>query len=115
MDTANPILTEPGVKYFLDKTLKNCRTKKDHYNNKIINFGLFLILAIISGGILYYKYRTRPTEKDRNKIQKLKRDYFVTKVRQLEAKKAKQLNAPITNLPIFESPFELLHKNFFKT
>ena len=45
----------------------------------------------------------------------LKRDYFITKVRQLEAKKAKQLDRQITNLPQFESPFELLHKNFYKT
>ena len=54
-------------------------------------------------------------EEDRNKIKQLKRDYFVNKVRQLEAKKAKQLDRQITNLPQFESPFELLHKNFYKT
>ena len=39
----------------------------------------------------------------------------MNKVRQLEAKKAKQLNQQITNLPRFESPFELLHKNFYNT
>ena len=33
----------------------------------------------------------------------------------MQAVKAKQLNRQITNLPKFESPFELLHKNFYKT
>ena len=64
--------------------------------------------------LLIYKYKTRPTDDDRNKIKKLKRDYFVTKVRQLQAKKAKMYDEQITNLPLFESPFEVLHKKFYK-
>ena len=28
-----PNLTEPGVKYFLDQTLKKCHKKKCDYNN----------------------------------------------------------------------------------
>ena len=38
MDISKPILTEPGVKYFLKETLKNCKIKKDTEFNKIINF-----------------------------------------------------------------------------
>ena len=110
-----PTLTEPGVKYFLDKTLKNCKIKRDIFNNKIINICLFSILLIICSGVLYYKYKTRPTEEERKKIKQLKRDYFITKVRKLETKKATRLSESITNLPKFESPFELLHKNFYKT
>jgi signal transduction histidine kinase len=115
MDISKPTLTEPGVKYFLKETLKNCRIKKNTEFNQLMNLALLTSFVVISSILLYYKYKTRPTEDDRKKIKQLKRDYFVNKVRQLEAKKAKQLDRQITNLPQFESPFELLHKNFYKT
>ena len=115
MDISKPTLTEPGVKYFLKETLKNCRIKKNIEFNQLMNLALLTSFVVISSVLLYYKYKTRPTEDDRKKIKQLKRDYFVNKVRQLEAKKAKQLDRQITNLPQFESPFELLHKNFYKT
>ena len=115
MDISKPTLTEQGVKYFLKETLKNCRIKKNIEFNQLMNLALLTSFVVISSVLLYYKYKTRPTEDDREKIKQLKRDYFVNKVRQLEAKKAKQLDRQITNLPQFESPFELLHKNFYKT
>ena len=115
MNTVQPTLTEPGVKYFLRETLKNCKIRKDLQFNKIMNLGLLLMFIIISSILLYYKYKNRPTEEDRKKIKQLKRDYFVNKVRQMQTKKAKELNQQITNLPNFESPFELIHKNFYKT
>ena len=115
MDVLRPTLTEPGVKYFLKETLKNCKIKKDLQFNMIMNLGLLGMFVIIVSILLYYKYKTRPTEQDRKKKKQLKKDYFVNKVRQMQAVKAKQLNEQITNLPKFESPFELLHKNFYKT
>ena len=115
MDVLRPTLTEPGVKYFLKETLKNCKIKKDLQFNMLMNLGLLGMFVIIVSILLYYKYKTRPTEQDRKKKKQLKKDYFVNKVRQMQAVKAKQLNEQITNLPKFESPFELLHKNFYKT
>ena len=111
----SPILTEPGVSYFLKETLKKCKIKKDVEMNNLMNLGLLITFITITSSLLYYKFKTRPTEEDREKVKRLKRDYFVNRVRQLESKKAKQLQQSITNLPKFESPFELLHKNFYNT
>jgi len=110
-----PILTEPGVSYFLKETLKKCKIKKDVEMNYLMNLGLLITFVAITSSLLYYKFKTRPTEEDREKLKRLKRDYFVNRVRQLESKKAKELQQSITNLPKFESPFELLHKNFYNT
>ena len=112
---SRPILTEPGVSYFFKETLKKCKVKKDVEMNNLINLGLFITFVTITTSLLYYKFKTRPTEEDREKLKRLKRDYFVNRVRQLESKKAKELQQSITNLPKFESPFELLHKNFYNT
>ena len=110
-----PILTEPGASYFLKETLKKCKIKKDVEMNNLMNLGLFITFVTITCSLLYYKFKTRPTEEDREKVKRLKREYFVNRVRQLESKKAKQLQQSITNLPKFESPFEILHKNFYNT
>jgi hypothetical protein len=82
MDISKPILTEPGVKYFLKETLKNCKIKKDTEFNKIINLALLTCFIVISCGLLYYKYKTRPTPEDRNKSNQLKKVYFINKVKQ---------------------------------
>ena len=82
MDISKPTLTEPGVKYFLKETLKNCRIKKNIEFNQLMNLALLTSFVVISSVLLYYKYKTRPTEDDRKKIKQLKRDYFVNKVRQ---------------------------------
>ena len=115
MNYVRPSLTEPGVTYFLQETLKQCKEKREIFNTRVFNLVLFGGFTLILASLLYYKYSTRPTEKDRKRKKQLKREYFINKVRQLEAKKAKQLNETITNLPKFESPFELLHKNFYKS
>ena len=39
-DISKPLLTEPGVKYFLNQTLKQCREFKNKYNNVIFNISL---------------------------------------------------------------------------
>ena len=47
MDVLRPTLTEPGVKYFLKETLKNCKIKKDLQFNMLMNLGLLGVFVII--------------------------------------------------------------------
>ena len=112
--TSRPILTEPGVKYFLGETLKNCKKNKDIFNVQLFNLGLFVGFLTIVTALLVYKYKTKPGPQELKKKAILKRDYFINKVRKLQADKARIYNKSITNLPKFESPFELLHKKFYK-
>ena len=109
-----PFLTEPGVKYFLGESLKQCHKKNAETNYYMVNAYFFLVFMLILSGYLFYKYKTRPTKKDKEKLKNLKRDYFITKVKQMQTEKAKLTNQQISNLPKFESPFEVLHKNFYK-
>jgi len=110
-----PTLTEPGVKYFLGETLKNCKKNKETFNIKLFNLALFIGFLVGVTALLVYKYKMKPGPEEKKKKENLKRDYFINKVRQLQSDKAKIYNKSITNLPNFESPFELLHKKFYKT
>ena len=110
MNTAK--LIEPGVKYFLDNSLKNCNKKKIYYNNNLFNLILFLLFSSSLGIFLYYKFRTKPTKKDLNKKEQEKKYYILSQVKKLNLNKAKLYEQTITNLPKHESHYELMHKNF---
>ena len=114
MDT-KPVLIETGTKYFLKETLKNCNKKRTIYYNNLTNLGLLLGFVIIFGGVMFYKYKTRPNEETRKKKDELKQSYILTKIQSLTDTKYKERNKSITNLPRFESDFVKLHENFFKT
>jgi hypothetical protein len=107
-----PNLIEPGVSYFLDQTLKNCNKKRIEYNTKIFNIYLFLIFFLFLGVFIIYKYKNRPTRKDLEKREHQKKYYILSKIKSLNEKAAKTRQEMITNLPKFESDFEMLHKKF---
>lgn len=98
-----PNLIEPGVKYFLNETLKNCNKKKVEYDNKLFNILLFLGLFTTFFSFLYYKFKNKPTKKDLEKKNKLQKYYILNKIKSLNEKVAEERMDIITNLPKFES------------
>jgi hypothetical protein len=102
-----PVLTEPGVKYFMSEVLKTCKDKKEIFTNNIFNLVLFLIFLLIMGGFLYYKYRGRltPEEKDA-KLREQKQD-VLARLNALNVKieSSKRGSAGmITDLPMWDAP-----------
>ena len=98
-----PNLIEPGVKYFLDETLKKCNKKRIEYNNNLFNILLFLGLFISISIFLIYKFKNKPTKKDLEEKEKLKKYYILNKIKSLNEKAAEERMEIITNLPKFES------------
>jgi len=105
-------LIEPGVKYFLNETLKNCNKKRVQYNNNLFNFLLFLGFFTVLGIFLYYKFKSRPSDKDLEEREQQKKYYILSKIKSLNEKAADERQRMITNLPKFESDYELMHKKF---
>jgi len=73
----SPKLIEPGVKYFLTKTLKDCQTFKNRHETILFNFYMFVLFFLVFGGFLYYHYKGKLTPydlelKNRKKIEKNK-------------------------------------------
>ena len=110
--TKSANLIEPGVKYFLNETLKNHNKTRVEKNNNFFNFCLFIGFCSVLGGFLYYKYLVRPTRKDLEEREKQKKHYILSKIKSLNEKAAKERQEMITNLPKFESDYELMHKKF---
>tara|TARA_Y100000591_G_C21816213_1_gene690867 strand:+ start:640 stop:939 length:300 start_codon:yes stop_codon:yes gene_type:complete len=94
-----PNLVEPGVKYFLNNTLKNTNIKRIKHENFMFNIYLFLGFFVILGIFLYYKFKTKPSQKDLEKREKEKKYYILSKIKSLNEKKQKESQQLITNLP----------------
>ena len=113
-DVHVPLLTEPGVTYFLRETLRQCRDKKSQYYNRLINIGLLFLFLMLLGIILIYKKRTKPSKEELKKKRIEQRNYILHKIKEMQQKRKREHNEIITNLPTFESNFETLHKNYYK-
>jgi hypothetical protein len=102
-----PVLTEPGVKYFMNEVLKTCKDKRTVFVNSIFNLVLFLIFILIIGSFLYYKYRGRITPEERDaKFREQKQD-VLARLNALNVKieqNKKGGASMITDLPMWDVP-----------
>ena len=108
-----PSLIEPGTKYFLKETLKKVHIEKTEYDNNLFNVFLFLMFVFVGFFILNYKYKSKPNEEEKKRKDDLKKNYILNRIKTLNINQKKIYDQMITDLPKFESNFELLHKKFY--
>ena len=108
-DSLKPRLVENGVKYFLNQTLKQCHIIRETYYNQIYNFCLFGVFLLILGLILLYKYKGRLTQSEKQEKDRVKQQYILSKMKQLQEAKKKAHQELITGLPNWESEFDIVH------
>jgi len=102
-DIQKPSLVEPGIKYFLNKSLKNCHEIKETYHNYVFNIGMLFLFLIVVIAILFYKYKGKLTP-----IQKKEKDietqnYILSRIKNYEISKKKARDELITGLPNWEN------------
>ena len=108
-DSPKPTLIEPGVKYFLHQTLKQCHIVREKFQNTIFNIGLFIGFLIILGLILLYKYKGKLTPVEIEKKNKEKQQYILSKVQKFQQAKRNAHQELITGLPAWESEYDIIH------
>ena len=105
-----PSLIEPGVKYFLNQTLKQCHIIKNTYHNVIFNLGLFIAFLLVLMFILVYKYKGRLTPSEKVQKNKEKQQYILSKIKIVQDSKRKAHQELITGLPDWETHHEPINK-----
>lgn len=100
---AKPILTEPGVKYFLNETLKQCHSFKEKYNNMMFNIGITITFFIILGILLLYKYKGKLTPDEILKKEADKKQYILSKIKNYQETKLRAQQQLITGLPHWDN------------
>ena len=111
METSNtrPMLTEPGVKYFLSATLKQCHQFREKYMNNLFNIGLFITFFLLLGLILLYKYKGKLTPAEREEKDMDKKKYILSKIHNFQQTKLKTQQSLITGLPQWETEYDILY------
>lgn len=104
MDILNfkPNLVEPGVKYFLNETLKQTHLFRIKHYNSLFNIGLLGFFVLLLGIILFVKYKGRLTIVEKEKKEQDKKQYILSKIRKLQEYKKQAHQELITGLPHWE-------------
>ena len=108
-DFSKPSLTEPGVKYFLHQTLKQCHTVRDNFHNMVFNIGMLIAFLLILGLILIYKYKGRLSPIELEKKNKEKQQYILSKIKKFQEAKRIAHQELITGLPNWENEYDVIH------
>jgi hypothetical protein len=104
-----PMLTEPGVKYFINETLKQCHSFKEKYQNTIFNIGLLIVFFVILGILLFYKYKGKLTPAEIEEIETQKKQYILSRIKNFQDAKVRAQQELITGLPHWENDFDVIN------
>jgi hypothetical protein len=105
---ARPHLTEPGINYYLNETLKQCHIFKINHNNTVINISLLVGFILILASILLYKYKGRLTREEVNKKNKEKQQYILSKVKNFQEAKRSAHQDLISGLPGWDNEYDAI-------
>ena len=109
-EISKPLLVEPGVKYFLHETLKQCKVYKEKYNNYLYNAGLLIFFIFILGAILLYKYKGKLSEEEVEQKEREKKQYILSKIKNFQDAKRIAHQELITSLPNWDNEYELISR-----
>ena len=107
---SKPMLTEPGVKYFLNATLKQCHTFKESHHNMLFNISMLVGFLLLLGVLLLYKYKGRLSREEMREKEEEKKWYILSKIRNFQQSKLRAQQELITGLPHWESELEEVNK-----
>lgn len=96
-----PNLVEPGMKYYIKQTLKNCNNVKNYYFNILFNISVLVLFLIIITGTLYYKYKGVMNKEEKYKREEIKKKYILEKIQKMQMLRKNDSMDLITNLPIW--------------
>lgn len=100
-----PSLTEPGVKYFINTTLKNCRDFKNKYYNILLNAGLIGLFILLVCFVLLVKYKGKLTPHEKELKNREKQQYILSKIKNYQNAKLHAHQQLITGLPYFTNDY----------
>jgi hypothetical protein len=106
---SKPMLTEPGVKYFLNETLKQCHQFKERHHNLLFNVMLLICFFIILGILLLYKYKGKLTPEELEEREIEKKRYILSKIRNFQDSKLRAQQELITGLPHWENEIDMIN------
>ena len=101
MEDIKPRLIEPGMKYFINETLKQCHNVREKYNYYFYNSALLVFFALILASVLYYKYKGKLTPQEKYVKNQKDYQYVLSQIKKVKIDKQRANNGLLTNLPMW--------------
>lgn len=102
-----PKLTEPGIRSFVGKSLRDYHKYRDGITSTLFNIIMLVCFVATVSGILYWRYKGRITPQDLAFKNREKKEYIFTKLQTLATMKERVRPGMITNLPTWNDHPEL--------
>jgi len=98
MSEGGPKLIEPNVFYNLQNNLKMCHDNRVQYYSYAFNLIILIIFVVVVFLSLYFSYRKKPTQYEKEKKMYLDQQAVLNKIRYYQEQQKNVLTSPITNL-----------------
>ena len=95
-----PRLVDAKVKGFIGGALKYSHSIKEKYINMAYNIVLFIILIVVGGGFLIYKFRGKLTPIEQSIKKRKEYEHVLVQLKKLQTEKLNANQSLITQLPI---------------
>jgi hypothetical protein len=100
-----PKLIEPGVKYFLEKSLENAHIFKIEFQNYILNISLFVVFCLVLVLFLSYRYKGKLSPEEKEQQAHQSHQYVLQRIKNYEIAKRTEEQELITGLPHWNDNF----------
>jgi len=99
-----PNLIEPGVKYWLGYSLKECNQLRKTRTSLLFNIVILILFILVVGGYLTYKYKGKLTHAELVVKHRREKEYIMSKLQQISFVKNKFNDNLITDIPAWSTP-----------
>ena len=102
-----PNLVEPNVRYFIDNSLKSVHEYKMNTYTFFLNFTAVALFVLVFGGILYYRYKSRPTPYEIQQKMKRDQEIVMSKIQMYQDDRKRSNFSDMTKIPFVDTDYYL--------
>jgi hypothetical protein len=102
-----PKLVEPNVRYFIDNSLKSVHEYKMNTYSFFLNFTAVALFVLVFGGILYYRYKSKPTPYEIQQKMKREQEIVMSKIRMYQDDRKRSNFSDMTKMPFVDTDYYL--------
>ena len=106
-DDTMPKLVEANVRYFIDNSLKNVHESRMNTYSFFLNLSAVVMFVLVFGGILYYRYKSKPTPYEIQEKMKRDQDIIMSKIQLYQDDKKRGSYSDITKMPFVDTDYYL--------
>jgi hypothetical protein len=102
-----PNLVEPNVRYFIDNSLKSVHEYKMNTYSFFLNFTAVALFVLVFGGILYYRYKSKPTPYEIQQKMKREQEIVMSKIQMYQDDRKRSNFSDMTKIPFVDTDYYL--------